>query len=447
MTTAPADRIRIFSFGSLSMRTLHLTWLMFFVCFFGWFGLAPLMPVIRADLGLTKAEVGNIIIASVSATIVARLVIGWCCDRWGPRLTAVVLLLLGSIPVLLVGLAQGYREFLVFRLAIGVIGGSFVITQFHMALLFSDRVKGTASAIVAGWGNLGGGAAHFVMPLIYSLIIGFGFTPHAAWRYAMVVPAGMMWVMAFLYYRYTGDTPGGELRGRVGDLRGGAREQGGARMGRGLPGKRRWAGYFRLLADRRVVVLICAYASCFGVEITFDNVASIYFVDDFHLSTAQAGLCVGIFGSMNLFARALGGLFCDRFGMRWGMRGRGGLLAMVLVLEGVGLIVFAHSEVLAQAVGWMLVFGFFLKLANGVVYGIVPFVHPGSMGRIGGLVGAGGNLGGLTFGFLFRSTSLHYVQAFGLIGLAAAAVGILVSCIRWEIPESGAIIPGTVVTL
>jgi len=40
-SNAPLDRIKLFSFGSIQMRTFHLTWLMFFVCFFGWFGLAP----------------------------------------------------------------------------------------------------------------------------------------------------------------------------------------------------------------------------------------------------------------------------------------------------------------------------------------------------------------------------------------------------------------------
>src|ERR1700744_3290943 len=105
ISSGPLDHIRIFSLDTVQMRTFHITWLMFFVCFFGWFGLAPLMPVIRADLGLTKAQVGDTIIASVSSTIVARLLIGRFCDVFGPRRTAVGLLLIGSVPVLLVGLS------------------------------------------------------------------------------------------------------------------------------------------------------------------------------------------------------------------------------------------------------------------------------------------------------------------------------------------------------
>src|SRR5579863_3996530 len=248
MTNMPLDRIRLFSLGSLPMRTFHLTWLMFFVCFFGWFGLAPLMPIIRTDLALTKVQVGNTIIASFSSTILARLVIGRCCDLWGPRLTAFWLLLIGSIPVMLIGLSGNYTSFLLFRLAIGVIGASFVITQFHMSLMFAPAVKGTAGAITGGWGNLGGGVTNMVMPVIFAAIVGFGYAPHLAWRYAMAVPAVMMWGVAFLYYRYTRDTP----RGNFAEI--GRRNE--ASPGRGS------GGWLAALADWRILALTLAYAVC-----------------------------------------------------------------------------------------------------------------------------------------------------------------------------------------
>src|SRR3981189_1319273 len=203
------DTIRLFSLGSIQMRTFHITWLMFFACFFGWFGLAPLMPTIRAELHLTKGQVGNIIIASVSATIIARLIIGKLCDTWGPRKTAVRLLLIGSLPVFFVGMAHDYTSFLLFRLAIGVIGASFVITQFHTSMMFAPGIKGTANAVTGGWGNLGGGVTNMVMPLIFAAIIGFGYTKGEAWRYAMIVPGVMMLVIAFLYYKYQKDPPNG----------------------------------------------------------------------------------------------------------------------------------------------------------------------------------------------------------------------------------------------
>src|SRR3954469_2705446 len=203
----PLSKLPLFSLRGVQMRTFHITWLMFFECFFGWFGLAPLMPTIREELSLTKSQIGNIIIASVSGTIIARLIIGRLCDTWGPRKTAVRLLIAGAIPVFLVGLSKDYTTFLLFRLAISVIGASFVITQYHTSMMFAASIKGTANAVTGGWGNLGGGITNMVMPIIFSAIVGFGYAPHMAWRYAMIVPAVMMWIVAYLYYRYTQDTP------------------------------------------------------------------------------------------------------------------------------------------------------------------------------------------------------------------------------------------------
>ena len=410
----PLDRIRLFSLSSIQMRTFHITWLMFFVCFFGWFGLAPLMPTIRTDLGLTKSQVGNIIIASVSSTILARLLIGRLCDIFGPRKTAVWLLLIGSLPVFLVGLSRDYTSFLLFRLAIGVIGSAFVITQFHTSLMFASRIKGTANAITGGWGNLGGGVTNMVMPLIFAAIVGAGYTPHQAWRYAMILPGVLMLLIAVLYYKYTQDTPAGNFS----DIR------------RTAPVKS--ATDWTALADWRILTLTLAYAMCFGMEITFDNVASLHFVDSFGLSQSRAGFWAGIFGFMNLFARALGGYVSDKTGHRWGMRGKGLLLAFVLLLEGMGLIAFAHAGSFFMAIICMLTFALFLKMANGATYGIVPFINEKNVGLISGVVGAGGNLGGMIFGFLFRTSSISYVQAFTYIGITVTLVSGLVLITRFR---------------
>jgi NNP family nitrate/nitrite transporter-like MFS transporter len=385
---------------------------MFFVCFFGWFGLAPLMPTIRENLGLTKSQVGNIIIASVSGTIIARLIIGKLCDTWGPRKTAIRLLIAGSIPVFLVGLSKDYTSFLLFRLAISVIGASFVITQYHTSMMFAANIKGTANAVTGGWGNLGGGVTNMVMPLIFTAIVGFGYTKAEAWRYAMIVPGLMMLIVAFLYYRFTKDTPNGNFD-----------ETG--------YNKIKTPTDWSILADWRIWALTMAYGMCFGMEITFDNVASLHFTDSFHLSQSSAGFWAGIFGFMNIFARALGGIVSDKVGARFGMKGKGTLLALVLLLEGIGLLLFAQAGSLVFAIISMLSFALFLKMANGATYGIVPFINEKNVGLVSGIVGAGGNLGGMLFGFLFKSESISYVQAFTYIGCIVIVVSGIVMVTRF----------------
>jgi MFS transporter, NNP family, nitrate/nitrite transporter len=415
LSNKPLEKLNIFSFKGIQMQTFHITWLTFFVCFFGWFGIAPLMPAIRADLGLTKPQVGNTIIAAVSATIFARLIIGRLCDTWGPRKTYTALLLIGSIPVMLVGLAKDYTTFLLFRLAIGIIGASFVITQFHTSVMFAPKIKGTANAVAGGWGNLGGGITQLAMPAIMAAIIGFGFVKSDAWRLAMIFPGILMLIMAFVYYNYTKDTPEGNYD----------------EIDRTVAQKSS-VPFGKAVSDIRVWALALAYACCFGVEITFDGVAALYFFDTFKLTETEAGFWAMLFGFMNIFARALGGIFADKVGAKYGMRGKGILLASMLAIEGIGIVLFAQSGNLTMAIMSMLTFAMFLKMANGTTYAIVPFVNPKAVGIISGVVGAGGNVGGMLMGFLFKSKDISYGQAFMYIGMVVAIIGFVLYLINFD---------------
>jgi NNP family nitrate/nitrite transporter-like MFS transporter len=410
----PLEKLNIFSFRGVQMRTFHITWMTFFVCFFGWFGLAPLMPTIKETLHLTKPQIGNIIIASVSGTIIARLLIGRLCDTWGPRKTYTALLLVGAIPVMCVGLAESYSSFLLFRLAISIVGASFVITQFHTSMMFSPAIKGTANAVAGGWGNLGGGITNMLMPVVFTAIVGFGYVKADAWRYAMILPGVMMLLMAFVYFKFTKDTPAGNYDEIDHDVQVKSKTD------------------FTVLKDWRVWALALAYAVCFGMEITFDNVAALHFVQEYNLTQSSAGFWAGAFGFMNIFARALGGIFADRVGRSYGMRGKGLLLASVLLLEGVGLLLFANAGNLPLAILSMITFALFLKMANGATYAITPFVNTKNVGFVSGVVGAGGNVGGMLFGFLFKSESITYMQAFGYIGMIVIAVSAIIFVTRFS---------------
>ncbi|WP_256010528.1 MFS transporter [Desertivirga xinjiangensis] len=416
MTAKPLSKLNIFSTSGIQMRTFHITWVTFFFCFFGWFGIAPLMPLVREQLGLDKEQVGNIIIASVSATIIARLIIGKLCDSLGPRLSYTILLLIGAVPVMCIGFSNSYESFLLFRFIIGIIGASFVITQFHTSMMFAPSIVGTANAVSGGWGNLGGGVTNLVMPLIASGFVTLGFTTAAnSWRYAMIIPGLILVIMAFIYYKYTKDTPAGNYK----DIKRAATQKS--------------KGSFKLaLKDYRTWALSFAYAACFGIEITVDNVAATFFVDNFNASLIMAGALAASFGLMNIFARALGGYFSDKVGKIHGLKGKGLLLGAFLILEGVGIALFAQAGTLTAAIIAMLFFALFLKMANGGTYSIVPFINKKAIGSVSGIVGAGGNIGAMLAGFLFKAKSITYADAFLYLGIAVAIIGILIAVIPFE---------------
>jgi len=419
LSNQKATRINLLDFKSVPMRAFHNAWFAFFLCFFGWFGIAPLMPVIREELQLSQAQIANSIIASVAITVIARLLIGYLCDKYGPRITYTFLLIGGSLPVMCIGLADSYETFLLFRLSIGIIGASFVITQFHTSVMFAPNIVGTANATSAGWGNLGGGVTQMVMPLIFSVLIGFGLAESQAWRVAMIFPGAALLLMGILYYRYTLDTPAGNFS----DLK---KED--------LSLARKPAGnFFDAVKDRRVWILFVLYGACFGVELTINNVAAIYFMDSFSLNLKTAGIIAGLFGSMNIFARSLGGIFGDRYGVRYGLKGRVYFLGLVLLLEGIMLVLFSRMNLFAPAVCIYIVFSLFVNMSAGATYSVVPFVNKKALGAISGIVGAGGNLGAVAAGFLFKS--YPYGQALFYLGLIVTAVSVLTLLIKFSVTD------------
>ena len=417
--TEKATRINLFSFARPHMRTFHLTWFAFFLAFFGWFGIAPMMALVRDDLGLTKTQIGNTIIASVAITIVARLLIGWLCDRIGPRLAYSGLLVLGSIPVMCIGLAQTYEAFLLFRLAIGVIGASFVITQYHTSVMFSPNVVGTANATTAGWGNMGGGVTQMVMPLVLTLVLMLGVSEAFGWRVAMVVPGVGLLLTGFAYYFLTQDSPEGNYR----QLRA---------AGKMAPSPSVSGSFLEAARDYRVWALFVIYGACFGVELTINNVAALYYYDRFELNLATAGLIAGLFGLMNIFARTLGGMFGDKFGIKFGLRGRVMFMGGVLLMEGLALILFSQMATLFLAVGAMIIFSLFVQMSEGATFSVVPFINRKALGSVAGIVGAGGNAGAVAAGFLFRMEGLTFADALLLIGIVVVAVAPLAFLVRFS---------------
>ena len=421
VASTKATRIDLRSLKTPQMRAFHLTWLAFFVCFFAWFATAPLMPTIAKDLSLSKDQVANIAIAGVFATILARMIIGPMCDKYGPRLTYTVLLALGAIPVFLVGFAQDYTSFLVARLFIGVIGASFVITQYHTSVMFAPNVVGTANATVGGWGNAGGGVTQSIMPLVFSGLTAYGISATMSWRYAMILPGVLMLVVAVLYWKFTQDTPIGNI---IALRRQGISVDSGKKGG--------WDVMKVASKNYRVWLLAACYGASFGVELFVHSIAVTYFFNKFQMTQENAGYAVGAFGLLALFARAVGGLLSDRVAFSRGLDGRTWLLFGLMMGEGVFLIIFSQSDSAAMAIVFLLVFGLFTHMACGSLYALVPFIDRKVLGGVAGIIGAGGNIGGVAATFLLRGTG-NAQFCFFVLGISAVICACGAAVIRFSI--------------
>jgi NNP family nitrate/nitrite transporter-like MFS transporter len=409
------------------MRAFHLAWMAFFVAFFTWFALTPLLSEIAISLDLTKEQIWTSSICGVAGSAVTRVLMGGINDKYGARWAMAGTLVLSAIPMALTGLVQTGTGLNILRLFIGLAGSSFVTCQYWTCSMFQREVAGTANALVAGWGNLGGGVTQIVMglvlfPLFKIMYGGEGWTraeeasnqvepgnyydrpSDLAWRTACVVPALFCFVMAYFVIWKADDCPKGNYSKR-------------SREGFMLSASVR-KSLMSGLANLNMWILFVQYGCCFGVEITMINAAALYFKEEFDLSTESAAAVASIFGWMNLFARGVGGFLSDMANAKWGMRGRLVVQVISLVAEGMLVIIFANMRTLAAAICVMIVFSCFVQAAEGSTFGIVPYVNPAVTGSIAGIVGAGGNVGGVVFAVIFRSH--EYRDAFSAMGWAAA---------------------------
>ena len=77
----------------------------FFLAFVAWFAFAPLMPVIKTQIGLSKADGWTVNIASVFSTVFMRFAVGPLCDEYGPRNLQCMMMLFGGCMIFIAAIA------------------------------------------------------------------------------------------------------------------------------------------------------------------------------------------------------------------------------------------------------------------------------------------------------------------------------------------------------
>ncbi|KAK3033049.1 hypothetical protein RJ639_035675 [Escallonia herrerae] len=384
-----ATEFRPLSISSPHMRAFHLAWLSLFSCFFSTFSIPPLLPIIRQDLYLTDADVGNAGIASFAGSIFSRLTMGPACDLLGPRIASASLSLLTAPVVLSTSLISTPQSFIFLRFLIGFCLANFVSSQFWMSSMFSGSVVGLANGVAAGWANVGSGLTQLVMPLLYSFITSLDVSSVTAWRVAFVLPATFQAVTAVMVLAFGQDLPDGKYkRSRI-------------------TGSKDKDNFFEVLfhglTNYRGWILGLTYGFCFGVELTTDNIIAQYFYNRFNVNLQTAGAIAASFGVANCVSRPAGGMLSDKMGRRFGMRGRLWSLWVVQTVAGLLCVLLGRVNSLVGSVIVMCSFSLFVQAASGLTFGVVPFVSKRSLGVISGMSGSGGTVGAVVTQLLLFS--------------------------------------------
>lgn len=275
-----ATEFKLFQLSRPHMRAFHCAWFSFFLAFYVWFAIAPLLNEIQVTLNLSKENIWTSSICSDAAAILMRLIAGPLCDNVGARIPMAIFLGLASIPNFTVGLIQGSAGLCVVRFFIGIAGTTFVFAMYWCTQMFTKEKTGEVSGIVAGWGNAGGAFAQIIMGAVLfpAFTNYYGGDREASWRTICMIPAAIGLAWSFIIIFISDDAPMGyykEMK-KTGTM---DHNNGAASFA-----KAAWT-------DKNTWILSMQYAACFGVELMMNNGASLYFISEFGQST-ESGMII-----------------------------------------------------------------------------------------------------------------------------------------------------------
>jgi NNP family nitrate/nitrite transporter-like MFS transporter len=462
VTNTSSTGIKLLSFTG-KMKTLHLSWMAFFITFMVWFNHAPLLAVIATSLGLSASEIKTLLILNVALTIPARVIIGMVTDKYGPRLTFSALLAVCSLPCFMFAMANNFEQAALARFLLGFIGAGFVIGIRLVSEWFPANELGTAEGIYGGWGNFGSAAAAMSLPAIALLFGG-----ENGWRYAIALTGLMSLVFSFIWYFNIDDTPKGStyfkpkqtgamevtsvsdfylllimklpMYGALALLTWKLSPNGVNLFGENIA----LFAYLSLVVlfiieviqtykvnghiftkpipvehqykFKQVAVLNILYFATFGSELAVISMLPLFFADVFSLDMVYAGLLASLYAFMNLMSRPGGGWLSDKYGRK---------KTLLILTAGLALGYLAMSAVdsswpLALAVITAMACSFFVQAGEGAVFAAVPLIKRRLTGQIAGMTGAYGNVGAVVY---LTVLSLVSYQTFFLVIAATAVLG------------------------
>ena len=468
MSISPDGKLKLLKIRAPEIRTLHLTWIAFFMTFVLWFSFAPFKSAISDAFNLTGAQWKALLILNLALTIPARIVIGILVDKFGPRLTYSLLLMVSGVFCIGFALSTSFQMLAMMRFLMGFAGAGFVIGIRLVGEWFPARQVGLAEGIYGGWGNFGSAAAAMLLP---SLALAFG--GENGWRYAFVTIGILAFLYGIVFYKLIRNTPKGSTYfkpKKSGGLEVSTRRDLIFLLLMNVPmfaalGVLAWKLspsnvnllptslvnliYFILVAlfifqswqiyrvnapmlkeggvpehqrysFRQVAILDINYMITFGSELAVVSMLPSFFGETFGLTPVKAGLLASGFAFMNLAARPGGGWISDKFGRR---------RTMLILLAGLAVGYLALSQIdsswpLAVAVIATMGCSFFVQAGEGAVFAMVPLIQRRMTGQIAGMTGAYGNVGGVIFltiySFVSIPTFFMIIAASSVLGLAAS---------------------------
>ncbi len=271
----------------LAFNTLAFT-----VCFAAWMlnGVLVTFLVDNQVFDWSASQMGILIGIPVLTGSLVRLPLGMLTDKFGGRPVYTLLMLAAAVPMLLLGRADSYMEFLLASLGFGLTGGSFAVGIAFSSVWYSRVHQGTALGIF-GAGNAGAAVTTLGAPTLLGTLTAGGANLEG-WRTLPTIYAAVLAVMAVIFFLGTKNRrPGGAAGKTVRQL-------------------------LAPLKHARVWRFGLYYFLVFGGFVALAQWLVPYYLNVYGMTIVMAGLMTSIFSLPSGLIRAFGGWLSDRFGPR-----------------------------------------------------------------------------------------------------------------------------------
>ncbi|WP_246099896.1 MFS transporter [Tessaracoccus rhinocerotis] len=403
--------------GQGAGRVLTMSTIAFTLMFAVWLMFGILGVPIQAELGLTDVELSWISAFAVLNGSIWRLPAGILTDRIGGRKVTLAMLFVVAVPAYLVSLADNYGMLLFLAFLVGFAGNLFSVGTAWNAAWFGRERQGLALGVF-GAGNVGASVTKFIGPPLIAATSGatFFLGIQGGWRLVPVIYAVLLvlvGIATWIVVPRQDLTPGSSKSIRE---------------------------MLQPLRHVRVWRFSLYYVAVFGAYVALSAWLPKYYVDNFDVTLAVAGLLTATFIFPASLLRPVGGWMADRWGARRVMYLTFGLMLLTsgILMMPNGHIVISHadgstSEHLAYHLPlWafaVLVFllGCAMGFGKAAVFKHIPEYFPDNVGSVGGLVGMLGGLGGFFLPPLFAYTkqwSGFPTSTFFVIFIVTAVCGI-----------------------
>jgi FSR family fosmidomycin resistance protein-like MFS transporter len=278
----------------------------------------PLLPMVKASLGLSYTQSGLLITALNVTSGVSQLPMGWLGDRIN-RGTLIAIGLLGvSLTTLAVGLSPAYYPMLLVLIVMGIFSGAYhPISNTILAGYLEPERRGK----VIGLHVLGG-----AMGCAFSPLLGGVIADSLGWRFSFIILCITVLLAAILVF----------WKVRLSEHRhnGLGLSQTSINNGTQVKAKPGLASLGKIL---RPIAVICVLAVITQfVSVGAENFIPLYLVDKHSIVAAHAAMWMGVMRGGGMAGSIFGGWFSDKWGrenaLYFAIIGIGPVLCLITIL-------------------------------------------------------------------------------------------------------------------